>query len=292
MPIPVCNTSSNWAGGTCSPKRRRSCSGVGRACCGKAGRANWRYRERDILRRQAFFPLEQTRETTMIDASMSTAKPKLIRLITARPRLIICAAIGAATVWLLPASVARQDITRLILGWNVGACLYLLLAARMMFWSSHERMRTRALVHDEGRIGVLTLVVLAAIMSIGAIVAELAVVKDMHGSLRYAHAALAGLTLLSSWAFTQLMFALHYAHDYYAAEARGNIGGLDFPGGHAPDYGDFLYFSCVIGTSGQTADVSFTCRTMRRTGTVHCVLAFFFNTTLVALTINIASGLF
>jgi uncharacterized membrane protein len=59
-----------------------------------------------------------------------------------------------------------------------------------------------------------------------------------------------------------------------------------------PDYGDFLYFACVIGTSGQTADVSFTSRAMRRIGTVHCVLAFFFNTTVVALTINIASGLF
>ena len=139
---------------------------------------------------------------------------------------------------------------------------------------------------------VLTLVVIAALMSIGAIVAELAVVKDMHGALRYAHIALAVLTILSSWAFTQLMFALHYAHDYYGAELRGNSGGLEFPGGHAPDYGDFLYFACVIGTSGQTADVSFTCRGMRRTGTVHCVLAFFFNTTLIALTINIASGLF
>ena len=88
------------------------------------------------------------------------------------------------------------------------------------------------------------------------------------------------------------MFALHYAHDYYASEIRGQPGGLDFPGGHAPDYGDFLYFASVIGTSGQTADVSFTNRTMRRTGLVHCVLAFFFNTTLIALTINIASGLF
>jgi len=48
----------------------------------------------------------------------------------------------------------------------------------------------------------------------------------------------------------------------------------------------------VIGTSGQTADVSFTRRNMRHTGAVHCVLAFFFNATLVALTINIASGLF
>lgn len=134
--------------------------------------------------------------------------------------------------------------------------------------------------------------VTAAIVSLGAIVAELAVAKDIHGTLRYAHIGLAALTILSSWAFTQVMFALHYAHDYYVSEVRGNPGGLAFPGGHAPDYGDFLYFACVIGTSGQTADVSFTSRVMRRTGLVHCVLAFFFNTTLVALTINIASGLF
>jgi uncharacterized membrane protein len=84
---------------------------------------------------------------------------------------------------------------------------------------------------------------------------------------------------------------LHYAHDFYAARARGKPVGLTFPGTELPDYGDFLYFACIIGTSGQTADVSFTTSAMRRTGLLHCVLAFFFNTTLVALTINIASGL-
>ncbi|HEY8907685.1 MAG TPA: DUF1345 domain-containing protein [Rhodoferax sp.] len=220
------------------------------------------------------------------------SKPLIVRLLLARPRLLICLIIGLATLVLLPDSVAQQTITRSIIGWNVGACLYLVLAGRMMFWSTHERMRKRALQHDEGRILVLMLVVTAAVMCIGAIVAELAVVKDLKGSLRYAHIALAGLTIASSWAFTQLMFALHYAHDYYATEVRGAHGGLDFPGGHAPDYGDFLYFACVIGTSGQTADVSFSSRTMRRTGLVHCVLAYFFNTTLIALTINIASGLF
>lgn len=215
-----------------------------------------------------------------------------IRLVFARPRLFISALIGVVTVLFLPMSLAQHTVTRLIIGWNVGAILYLILAVRMMFWSSHERMRKRALDQNEGRLIILSLVVIAALMSIGAIVAELGVVKDMHGQLRYAHIALAVLTILSSWAFTQLMFALHYAHDFYAAEARGNSGGLEFPGGHAPDYGDFLYFACVIGTSGQTADVSFSCRFMRRIGTIHCILAFFFNTTLLALTINIASGLF
>ncbi len=230
--------------------------------------------------------------TTQTPVNPYQSKPLLIRLVLARPRLLICFVIGLATALLLPPSLVQQTITKAIIGWNVGACLYLVLAARMMFWSTHERMRVRALQHDEGRILVLVLVVLAALMCIGAIVAELAVVKDLKGTLRYGHIGLAALTIVSSWAFTQVMFALHYAHDYYATEIRGGTGGLDFPGGHAPDYGDFVYFASVIGTSGQTADVSFTNRKMRRTGTVHCVLAFFFNTTLIALTINIASGLF
>ena len=227
----------------------------------------------------------------MPDSLLEHRCAKPIRLIVARPRLVICVVIGLITTLFIPQTLALHPVTRSIIGWNAGAGLYLILAFRMMFWSSHERMRRRALEHDEGRILVLALVVMAAIAGLGAIVAELSVVKDIHGELRTAHIALAALTILSSWAFTQTMFALHYAHDYYASEARCNHGGLDFPGGHAPDYGDFLYFACVIGTSGQTADVSFTSRSMRRTGLIHCILAFFFNTTLIALTINIASGL-
>jgi uncharacterized membrane protein len=215
----------------------------------------------------------------------------LVRMVIARPRLFICALVGAVAGGFIPSSIPLHGITRLIISWNIGACLYLLLAARMMFWSTHERMRTRALQQDDGRIVILALVVAAAVISVCAIVAELAVVKDMQGVVRYAHIGLTILTLLSSWAFTQVMFALHYAHDYYSAVSRGHLGGLEFPGEHAPDYGDFLYFACVIGTSGQTADVSFSSRTMRRTGLVHCVLAFLFNTTLLALTINIASSL-
>ena len=56
-----------------------------------------------------------------------------------------------------------------------------------------------------------------------------------------------------------LLFALEYAKLYYldphgpAHEAPP--GGLDFPGGHLPDYSDLLYFSFIIGVACQTADV-------------------------------------
>lgn len=73
-----------------------------------------------------------------------------------------------------------------------------------------------------------------------------------------------------------------------AANSRGRAGG----GLDQPDYGDFFYFAAVIGTSGQTADVSFISKPMRRIGSVHCILAYLFNTTVLALLINIGASLF
>jgi uncharacterized membrane protein len=220
------------------------------------------------------------------------SKPLALRLVLARPRLFFSVLVGALVALLLPSTSVPLLVTRIIVGWNVGAVLYLLLALKMMFGSSHAQMRSRAVLEDEGSKMVLVLVVTAALMCIGAIVVELSLAKDMGGAPRYAHIGLVGLTIATSWAFTHTMFALHYAHDYYLTAMHGQHGGLEFPGGEAPDYGDFLYFSLVIGTSAQTADVSITNRTMRRTGTLHCVLSFFFNTSLLALGINIASGFF
>ena len=71
----------------------------------------------------------------------------------------------------------------------------------------------------------------------------------------------------------------------------GHGGGLLFPGTDNPDYADFLYYAYIIGTSGQTADVSITSQPMRRISLMHCVLAYIFNTTVLALTINLAAGL-
>ena len=216
----------------------------------------------------------------------------LLRQIRTRPRLFASGLVGVLATLLLAGVPGLQTITRLVIGWNIFACLSLLLAVHMMLQADHGKIRIRAQQQDEGRRTVLAMVVLAALATLGAIIAELAVVKDMVGAPRYAHIALAALTIVTSWAFTHVMFALHYAHDFYFNRAKKQSDGLLFPGTEHPDYGDFVYFACVIGTSGQTADVSFTTSAMRRTGLLHCVLAFFFNTTLVALTINIASGLF
>lgn len=191
----------------------------------------------------------------------------------------------------MPVQWAPNAVTRALVAWNVGVVLYLVLALVMMARSSHERIRRRASLEDEGRWAVLILVSLAALASLVAIALQLGVARELQGVSRLRHVGLAAFTVLTSWAFMQVIFALHYAHEYYAARGRHNSGGLDFPGTEAPDYFDFAYAACIIGTSAQTADVAFSSQAMRRTGLLHSVLAFFFNTTVLALAINIAAGL-
>jgi uncharacterized membrane protein len=152
--------------------------------------------------------------------------------------------------------------------------------------SRDHHMRHRAQLQNDGQLVLLALVVVTTVASLAAIVGELTVVKDAHGFLKTAHAALAGVTVLSSWTFIQVMFALHDAYNYYGAVCHGRAAPLQFPDAGSPDYGDFFYFAAIIGTSGQTADVSFVSKPMRRIGPLHCILSYLFNTTVLALLIT------
>ncbi|MFC3532469.1 DUF1345 domain-containing protein [Vogesella facilis] len=220
-----------------------------------------------------------------------------LHMLLVRPRLLSSGLCGLLVALLAQAQslLPMRGSTAFMLGWNAGAVLYLLLAAHMMAGASEAHIRSRALREDVGQRSILTLVVCTAITCLLAIVLELSAARQLHGAVRLGHVALVALvalTLLTSWLFTQTMFALHYAHAYFVGQARGEAPALQFPGSDTPDYGDFFYFSAVIGTSGQTADVSLASRHMRRIGSVHCILSFLFNTTVVALMINLLAGLF
>ena len=88
-----------------------------------------------------------------------------------------------------------------------------------------------------------------------------------------------------------VMFALHYAHEFYGEGKDDRNGGLVFPGNEEPDYWDFLYYSLVVAVTSQVSDVQITSKTMRRPTTVHGVVAFFFNVIVLALTVNMVSSL-
>jgi uncharacterized membrane protein len=204
-----------------------------------------------------------------------------------RPRLYGSLIAAAALFLVLPAEWRLS--TRMLVAWDVGVTLYLVLAGWMTARASIEDMKQRAEREDEGATAVLALTVGAALASLAAIAAEL---RGIHGPNDKGEAlrlALAGFTILCSWFFVHVIFAIHYAHEFYA-EAPDE-GGLMFPHERSPDYLDFLYFAFTIGAAAQTSDVSIDGRRMRRIVLAHTVLSFLFNTTILALAVNVGAGL-
>ncbi|WP_395697380.1 DUF1345 domain-containing protein [Methylocella sp.] len=225
------------------------------------------------------------------------------RTVRGHPRLFIGLATAALAAFATPAAWACS--TRLLIGWNFGALVYFILSGVLVATSDCDKMRRRARTSDEGRIVILIITCVAAAVSMAAIFAQLGATKDMKlDFVKGLHIALAAATIVTAWTFIHLTFALHYAHEFFddaaaGGEAQGDgrgrpldlAGGLRFPGTDVPDYFDFLYFSFIIGVASQTADVELTSREMRRVSLAHSIIAFFFNSAVLALTINIAAGL-
>jgi len=207
-----------------------------------------------------------------------------------RPRLIAAAAVAIVVFFLIPAEF--RPATRALIAWNVGAWGFLATIVEMAF-STKGDARAHAWAEDEGQAAVMAVTVIAAIAALAAIVWELGPVKDMAGWAKAGHLALVAGTIISAWGFMHTMFALHYAGSFYrrARDGGGVRGGLKFPDCDDPGWSEFFYQAFVVGCAFATADVNVTSREMRQIVLAQGVIAFAFNTVILALTINIGAGL-
>lgn len=209
-------------------------------------------------------------------------------LVRNRPRLFIAAAIGLAAAWLLPQHLSL--VTRALTGWNACAWSYILMMGWLMLRADHHKVRQVAVEEDETAVAVLTLVLIAATLSLAAIVLELGHIRDLPQEVRARHYLFVASILIGSWTMVGVVYAMHYARMFYSVPA--NRRPLKFPNEEQnPDYWDFLYFSFTIAVAVQTSDVSVLTRQMRKAVLAQSVLCFFFNTAVIGLTINIAAGL-
>jgi uncharacterized membrane protein len=213
----------------------------------------------------------------------------------ARPKLIYAFVIGFVAMGAVKLLSSLGWTTSAIIGWDVMCLSFFVLAWSILAGSQDPKtIRAKAATQDQGQVVILVLAIIAGAATIVAVAFELSIAKDAHGWAKALRALLAFGTVACSWTFVQLVFAFHYAHEYYGPTAtkRNAAGcGLDFPGGEPPDYWDFVHFSIVIGAACQTADVAFTDKALRRIGGVHGVFAFVFNTGVLALTINLVVAL-
>ena len=210
----------------------------------------------------------------------------------AHRRLALALAVVLALLALLPGTLALS--LRIALAWDGGVALFLLLTWWMVARGPSASMRLTVLRNDQGRAGVLLLVLCAVAASVAAIFFLLHG-PGTGGATPRLEMVAAVLTIICSWLLAHVMFALHYAHRFYrddpTTQENDATGGLSFPGGGAPHYSDFLYFSFVIGMTCQVSDVQVTSRAMRALVLWHGILAFAFNTIVLALSINIVAGL-
>jgi uncharacterized membrane protein len=209
-----------------------------------------------------------------------------------RMRFLVAGVAGAAAsgaAWYAGGSGASIALT----GWNALTLVYLAQTWMLLLHADEEEVRKRAAVEDESQFAILAIVIGAIAASLGAIVILLMRVRSGHGTEHALAPVLAVLTLVASWLMMQTVFVIHYAHRHFGDRDRNGTGdgGFLFPGEPARTYKDFIYLSLCIGATFQVSDPSVTRSSLRNLVATHSALAYFYNTAILALGINIVAGL-
>ena len=152
-------------------------------------------------------------------------------------------------------------------------------AAQLAAWARATTPRSRS----ERRIqvwtgsGVRSWAVTAALLALVAVVVVL-VVPALRGNPLVLGSSL--LVVVTSWSMVVYAFAVAYLR------LDADTGGLDFPGGDAPVWSDYVYLAVQVNATFSSSDVDVSTPAARKLVTTHTLLAFVFNTIIVALLVS------
>lgn len=207
----------------------------------------------------------------------------------APPRFVVFLALQVAGFFGYQALGGVQDFADAVtMSFDLAATVFLLSLIPLVRDGDIATIRSHAAANDANRMLVLIVTSVTTLVVMAAIAGEL---PNASTGDRLALGKLI-VTLALTWLFGNVVYALHYAHLFYSRKpgTGGDAGGLDFPGGNAPDYLDFVYFSFTMGMTFQTSDVQITSRSIRRVATLHSLAAFVFNLGVIAFAINAIGG--
>ncbi|MEA3081898.1 MAG: hypothetical protein QOD54_1566 [Sphingomonadales bacterium] len=170
-------------------------------------------------------------------------------------------------------------------GFNVAAVVFLISCVSLLSTHEEAEIRRHAAENDANRVGLLAITGTVVAVLLVAITAEV-VGRNPQPTTKL----LIVLTLILAWLFSNMVYALHYAHLAYMSPSP-DCDGFEFPGTRQPHYWDFVYFSFTCGMAFATSDVQITKEHIRKVVTFHCLAAFGFNIGVLAFSINLlASG--
>ncbi|MEO8763586.1 MAG: DUF1345 domain-containing protein [Ginsengibacter sp.] len=183
-------------------------------------------------------------------------------------------------------------LTHVMIGWDT-FCLGMIILTWITFSiTKSAEIRELAKAQDSSRVIIFSIILISTFASFLAVVLLL-LAKNGYENTRVLHLIVAIAGMILSWILIHTIFTLRYAHIFYGdnkIKPEIHAAGLEFPDDKKPDYLDFAYFSFVLGMTFQVSDVQVTSKRLRRLVMLHGILAFGYNTIMIALTINLIAG--
>ncbi|MFE4195985.1 DUF1345 domain-containing protein [Paenarthrobacter sp. NPDC056912] len=216
---------------------------------------------------------------------------KHVRVRRSRLRFLVMVVAGAAAFFATGTTGNWVDAPAV--SWAAAALVYVawvwLVIARM----GPEETRQHATSEDPSRKVTDLLILIANLASIAAAAAVIANSHSESTDARLYSAALALACVALSWMLVQTLFTLRYAELYYspAADAGGDVGGINFNQERPPQYTDFAYLATSLGMTYQVSDTNLGNHRIRAEALKHSLLSYLFGTVILAVTINLIVGL-
>lgn len=196
-------------------------------------------------------------------------------------RIAVAAALGLLAGLLL---TWRDPAAAALGAWAVAGLVYVGWTWLLVVPMDAESTLEHALREEAGRTTTHVIVLLAAVASLGGLVAVL-VGGGLRGDPVTTAAVLAAI--VASWGAVHTVFALRYARMYYTAP----VGGIDFHQDGPPRYTDFTYVALTVGMSFAVSDTDIGSSAFRRVAQLHALLSYLFGSVIVALLVNLVAGL-
>lgn len=221
---------------------------------------------------------------------MSTRKRKPRHLGYLMP---LAAAAGIALIAGFAAPAWMDVLARGVFAYDAAALVMLVLEWRFAMQRDPAVTKKRAAVEDPGRVAITAVVVVSSAAGLFAAVAILGAGAHGDATARAVAYALALSAVVLGWMMIHTAFTFRYAHLYYRDDEAppGPDRGLKFPGREQPNDFDFAYFSLVLGMTFQVSDVQITSRRIRRLALAHALIAFAYNASIFAFTVNVVASL-
>ena len=174
-----------------------------------------------------------------------------------------------------------------VVGWTAAALTFCVLT-----WATtrgRDAAETAAMAARDDPSPTVTelLILMANLASLVAVAYVLVRASSAHGARQAVLAALAVLSVASSWALVHALYMLRYAVLYYS----GTVGGIDFNQDELPRFMDFAYMAFTIGMTYQVSDTTLRSSQIRLAAFRHGLQAFVFGSMILATMVNLVAGL-